>query len=256
MHVDCALRAPDPVVLWKRIGGSRLCLLDVRAVAHVRLPFHAREIDAPSIAGSWTTLSRRSLFQDLPRQRQLDRPTSVAIARPIQRAFDIDTRLQPVDTPAIDRRTAVAIRRDEHQIPRRGQRIHFELVICVRVAVRIDEYFEVVVAEDDGIALGQCPPDIRLFHLRGDEEPVVVPQHLRARPEAGLWTAIALDIDEGVRPRRNVPRGIVQFAVDRDRRRSSKRDVVSWRKWQGFEVRILPLQLHERPTVSTVRNEE
>ena len=81
----------------------------------------------------------------------------------------------------VDGRPSIAIRLDQEQVPRRAERVHFQLVVGVRVAVRIDEQLEVVVAEDDGVALDQRAPDVGLLQFGGDVEIVVVPEHPRPR---------------------------------------------------------------------------
>ena len=70
---------------------------------------------------------------------------------------------------------------------------------------------------------GQRRPDVGLFHLGGDVEVLVVPQHLRARAEARPRTAVAFDVDERVGPGRCRPRGLVELAVDGEGARSRDR---------------------------------
>ena len=91
----------------------------------------------------------RRLAQDLPRDRDLDCPTIVSITWPIDRAADVDAHPETGDVPCVNGRTAIAVRLREEQVPGGAECIHFEFVVRVRVAVRIDEDLEVIVLEDD-----------------------------------------------------------------------------------------------------------
>src|SRR5438094_706216 len=236
VHVDRALRAPHPVVLRQRCRCTGSEAFRVPAVGDVDLPFHAREVDAPAIAGPGRPLCRRGLLEDLPRHRNLHSPALVAIARAIERTLHIYADVQARDVPRVDRRTTVAIRLDQQQIPRRAECVDLELVVRVRVAVWIDEDLEVVVAKNNGVALGQRCPDVGLFHLGGYVEVLVVPEHLRACAETRPRTALAFDVDERRGPLGGSPGGFVELAVDGDPRRGARRDVMPRRERQRLEV--------------------
>ena len=179
---------------------------------------------------------RRRLAKDVPGHRDLDGPALVAIARSIDRAAHVDADLQARDVPRVDRRTAVAVRLDQHQIPRRAERVHLELVVRVGVAIGIDEDLEVVVVEDDGVALGQRSPDVRLLHLGTDVEVLVVPQHLRARAEARRRRRVAFDVDERVGPGSRRPARFVEFAVDIQSGWRAISNVSSRRERHGLQI--------------------
>ena len=87
----------------------------------------------------------------------------------------------------------------------------------MRVAVGVDENLEVVVLEDHRVVLGEGAPDVRLLQFGRDVEVVIVPEHLDAglKTRAGLF--VPLDIDEIVRPRRVVPRRIVELSINHHR---------------------------------------
>src|SRR5439155_24348961 len=113
------------------------------ARSNVCLPLDAGEIHAPSISVLRRPLSGSRFLQDLPWQPQLERPTVVMIAGVIESAFDNHRDLQSIDVPAVHRRTAIAVRLDEHQLPWGCQRVDLELVVRVCVTVRTDEDFGV-----------------------------------------------------------------------------------------------------------------
>ena len=115
----------------------------------------------------------------------------------------------------MQRRPAVAVGLDEEQIPGRAERVHLELVVLVRVAVRIEEDLEVVVLEDDGVALGDRRPDVGFVELRRDVQRLVIPEQLHARGVAHRPDAV--DVDEGRRPCGGLPGGFVEPAVDGQR---------------------------------------
>src|SRR3954470_21576067 len=106
VHIDGALRTPDPVIFGQRICAARLRSLYVAAFAYVGLPLDAREIESPAVAGSGSPLCGRGFFQHGPWKRELDRPAAVAVARLIHRAFDVHACLQAIDVPAVDGRAA------------------------------------------------------------------------------------------------------------------------------------------------------
>ena len=110
----------------------------------------------------------------------------------------------------------MAVRLAEEEIPTGVERVDLEFEIVERVAGGIEEDLEVVVAEDDGIVLGERRPDVRLFEFGGDVEVAVVPEHLGAGAKAGRGVAGALNVDEVVGPGGVLPGRVVQVAVDAD----------------------------------------
>ncbi len=175
---------------------------------------NAREVDTPSIAGLRQPTIHRGLAKNLPRHRELDGPAVIAIARSIERAANVHADSQSCNVPPVDRGAAVPVRLHQHQIPDGAERVHLELVVRVRVAIGIDEDLEVVVVKNDGVALGQRRPDVRLFHLGRNIEVLVVPGHLDARAELRSRTPFAFDVDERIRPGGRGPDRFVEFAVD------------------------------------------
>src|SRR4051794_26918296 len=63
VHVDCALRGPDPVV--RLVRTPLLIPLLVSAFYNIHPPFDAGKIDPPSLSGSWWDVRvRYGLFQN------------------------------------------------------------------------------------------------------------------------------------------------------------------------------------------------
>ena len=188
-------------------------------VSRVELPLHPGEVDAPLFARTRTGATRRRFGEHLPWDRHLDRPALVAIVRAVERAAEIHRGAQPGDVPGVNRGAAVAVGLNQQEIPDGVQRVDFDLEIRVRIAVRIDEDFEVVVLEDDGVALLEGPPEVGFFQVRPEVEELVVPEHLDASGERRAPRAV--DIDEGIGPRRRGPGTLREPSVDLQRRRSA-----------------------------------
>ncbi len=189
------------------------------------LPFDAGEVDAPLVAVVRRGRAVGEFPQGRPGDGDFDRPAGVAIGRIVQRAVDVDGRFEAGDVPAIVGPAAVFVRPWQEEVPAGVERVHLEFVVLVIVAVGIDEEFEIVVVEDDRIVLGERPPDMRFFQLRGDIEIFVVPQQLGAGAEPRLRPAIAFDVDEIIGPGSNLPSGVVQASVDLWRRLGAIADV-------------------------------
>ena len=98
------------------------------------------------------------------------------------------------------------------------ERVDLELEVVAGVARRVEEDLEVVVVEDHRIVLGERGPDVRLLQLGGDVEVVVVPEHFGAGAEAGRGAAPPRMSTKAVGPGGGLPRGVVELAVDADRR--------------------------------------
>ena len=142
---------------------------------------------SPSLGGAWPVCV---LGERLPRNCEFDRPGFVSIARVVECAVDMNGGLEPGDFPLVDRRTAVAIRLFEKQVPLGVEGVDLDLVILVVVAVGVDEDLEVVVVEDDRIVLRKGAPDVRFFEQGPDVEIRVIPEHagtgLKPRDCAGF----------------------------------------------------------------------
>jgi hypothetical protein len=63
---------------------------------------------------------------------------------------------------------------------------------------------------------GERGPDVRLFHLGGNIEVLVIPQHLHARAKARPRLSVAFNIDKVVRPASSGPCRIIKTAIDLD----------------------------------------
>ena len=74
------------------------------------------------------------------------------------------------------------------------ERVDLEFVVLTRVAIRINEDFEVVVVKDDLVVRTKSREDMRLSELSGDLEVRAVPKHphtiaISRRRSAGPWTS-------------------------------------------------------------------
>src|SRR6266567_4049827 len=79
MHVDNALRRPDPVVLL------RVFYFAVTTFVDLDLPFDAREVDAPLVSFVGRGWPMRILRQRTPGECDLDTPAGVAVPGVVQR---------------------------------------------------------------------------------------------------------------------------------------------------------------------------
>ena len=147
------------------------------------------------------------------------------VTRIIERAGDVDRGFQPGDFPLVDRRTAVAIRLFQEQVPLGVEGVDLDLIIFVVVAVGVDEDLEVVVMKDDRIMLRQRGPDVRFLEQGADVEICIVPEHPGAGLEPRGRAGFSQDVDEGIGPGGPSPGFIVQAAVDLNRGRRLIADV-------------------------------
>ncbi len=154
--------------------------------------------------------------QDLPGDGKFHRPRIVQSRRVVDLPFGVGGRLEARDLPGVDRGSSVPIGLLQEEVPLGVEGVDLDLVIFVIVAVGIDEDLEVVVLEDDRVVLSQLAPDVGLFQLGGDVEVGVVPEHLHAGPESGTGFRVSLDVHEVVGPGGELPRLIVDQAVDDD----------------------------------------
>jgi hypothetical protein len=133
---------------------------------------------------------------------------------------------QSGDLPTVIGPAALAVRFVEKQVPPGIQGVHLEFEIVAGVARGIEENFEIVVVEDHRIVLGEGGPNVRFLEFGGHVEIPVVPEHFDSRPIARRGVAGALYVDEVFGPVRVAPRGVVEVAIDADRRGGAVASVV------------------------------
>jgi hypothetical protein len=90
------------------------------------------------------------------------------------------------------RRTSFFVATMEEEIEDVRERVDLEFLVLTRVAIRINEDFEIVVVKDDLIVRTKCREDMRLSELSGDVEVRAVPKHphtsaIARRRSAGPW---------------------------------------------------------------------
>lgn len=179
------------------------------------MPFDAGEIDSPRVVG----LGGRGMRAALPKAAQgmaisSVQPLSVSVWLLIVPWTWTAVRRPGISQP-LSADPAVFIGLGEEEVPGGVEGVHFELEVFVGVGVGIDEEFEVVVVEDDGVVLGEGAPDVGFFEFGGDVEVLVVPLHFGAGLEAGLGFLRAFDVEEEGRPGGLLPLG-VEVAIDGD----------------------------------------
>src|SRR5262249_10516360 len=96
VHVNDALRRPDPVILFL------VWNFPVFTVDNLVKPFHAREVDSPLSAVAGGHFLIRQLTEHLPWKGDFQTPAAILIARIVDRAVDMHSRLESGDFPAID----------------------------------------------------------------------------------------------------------------------------------------------------------
>ena len=105
----------------------------------------------------------------------------------------------------------VGVLPDEEDLVDRAQGVNFELVVAVAA---VDEQFDVVLGEDEGVALGQLAGGVGFLNPEGDVEVLVVVEERRTGVEesrlAGRHVSKALGSDGAS------PRLLVEIAVDDD----------------------------------------
>ncbi|KAA8494893.1 hypothetical protein FVE85_3134 [Porphyridium purpureum] len=111
---------------------------------------------------------------------------------------------------------ALAVRPVHRELHDCAQCIDFEFIVIKRVAIRIDEYFNVIIAINDAVSRGQRRPKLRLFHLQTHVEIRVIPHHFGARAKA-RWRHSrhvgASYVYKVVCPRRTIPCRILYAAI-------------------------------------------
>jgi hypothetical protein len=208
MHVDDAGGRPDPVIL----GGFGDLL--VLAGREVDLPFDAGEIDAPAVSRLGGRGGGGELRQGLPGEGNLHIPRLVGVLGLIQGSVDMHGGLEAGDIPFVEGGSAILVSLHQPEIPTGVQRVHLELVVLVIIPIGIDEHLEVVVLENDRIALGDGPPDVGFDQFCGDVEIGVIPQHFGAGGIFGFGEGSALDVQKLVGPWGSGPSGLVHAAID------------------------------------------
>ena len=183
VHVDDALRRPDPVVLFGLTG----------------LPLDAAEVDAPlgALLGRFDGQARG---EGGPGDGDLDGPAVVGVGGVVDGAVEGDGGLEAGDVPGVVGLAVLAVGLVEVEIPRGVERVDLELEVAGSSGGRLEEDFEVVVVEDDGVVLGELGLDVGLFELGADVEVGVVPEHLHAGAEARFGLGVAFDVDEVIGP--------------------------------------------------------
>ena len=66
----------------------------------------------------------------------------------------------------------LAVRLGEEEVPPGIEGVHLELEVVQGIARGVEEDFEVVVAEDDGIVFFEGAPDVWLFEVGGDVDDI------------------------------------------------------------------------------------
>ena len=164
----------------------------------------------------------RRRCQCRPWDRDLNTPSQILVRRIVQRAVELDRAAQPHHVPRDVCPAPAVVGPVEEEVELGAQRVDLELVVGERVAVGIDEHLEVMLAVEDRVAVGEGGPEVGLLQFGPDVEVRVVPQDLRAGRPLRRRPGFAPDVDEGIRPGGETPRGVGQVAVDGGRRRGAR----------------------------------
>ena len=135
MHVDDALRGPDPVVLVRLAGG----------------PFDSAEVDAPLGANGGLGDLGLAEAEGRPGIGDLDGPALVGVGGVVEGALDGDRGLEVGDVPGVVGAAVVVVGPVEVEIPGGVEGVDLKLVVAGSGGAWFDEDLEVVVAEDDGV---------------------------------------------------------------------------------------------------------
>ena len=106
--------------------------------------------------------------------------------------------------------------------------VDFDLIVLVVVAIGVDEDFEVIIFENDGIVLRQRAPDVGFLEQGADVEVGVVPEHAGTSLKPWDRAGRAQDVDEGISPGSATPSVVVKSAVDLNRERGLDRPRSVW----------------------------
>mmetsp|Transcript_78804 Transcript_78804/g.255308 ORF Transcript_78804/g.255308 Transcript_78804/m.255308 type:complete len:357 (-) Transcript_78804:107-1177(-) len=225
VHVDLALRAPDPVVL---VGSPRVRaglaagLLAVAVsfgVGH-KGPLHAAEAQAPegAVVRGFCAVVVHEVGQ---RQRNLHSPVPAFLVRVVQGPLRHHPHGRPrprqhgpaslLVHPGGVLAAPVRVRLVQAEAPPGVEGVHLILLVEVGAAVRVDEDLEVVVVVDHGVVLLECGPGLGIVELRGHVEVLVVPTNLC--PRAPHRADARGDVDEVLRPVNLRPDGLLQVPV-------------------------------------------
>ncbi len=179
------------------------------------MPFDAGEVDSPGVVGLGGQGHVGRLSEGRPGDGDFEGPAFVGIGVIVDGSLHLDGGAEAGDLPAVVGRAAVFIGLGEEEVPGGVEGVHFEFEVFVGVGVGIDEEFEVVVVEDDGVVLGEGAPDVGFFEFGGDVEVLFVPLHFGAGLEAGFGFLRAFDVEEEGGPGGLLPLG-VEVTVDLD----------------------------------------
>ena len=225
MDVDHAGGSPHPVILGQRPSGGRIGALLVRTVFHIHLPLHAGEIDAVEFAVSGRALVGKAFGQGREGDRDLHAPAPVGGCRVVDASVHVHRCAQPVHIVSVETAAAVPVSHGQEQIPDRIQNVHFKFIILLRIGIRIDEDFKIVIMEDDGVPVHDVAPDLIPLDQGAEIEILVVPGHFGPGAETGGGHVRALDIPESVGEGNVFPEGFVQPAVQGEGMRGASADV-------------------------------
>lgn len=145
-----------------------------------------------------------------PGDSHLHTPALILIVRGVQGTAQVYGVFQPGDVPVMQGVVAAAVGLRQEEIPHGVEGVHLYLDVVFRVAVRVNEYLEIRVAEDDGIMLREGCPQVFLLHVGVHVKVGVIPQHayLCAVGDGG-----ALNIAQGAERHGLLPRGLIRLAV-------------------------------------------
>ncbi len=125
VHVDHALRRPDPVI------AGRSFTAQIPALVVIELPLDAREVHPPGIPGFWRAVRAGIFGHTRPRDGDLHRPAAVYIVGAIQRAIHLHGVADADEVPRMVRFAAFVVGFRQVQIPNRIERIDLEFHVSL-----------------------------------------------------------------------------------------------------------------------------
>src|SRR5580698_8952407 len=206
MHIDLALRGPDPIIFPVLAGQGGMPIVE-----DAGLPLDAAEVGAP-LAADFGPGNGQARVEGAPWEGDFYGPAVVFITALIERAAQIDCGLDAGNLPAAVGFAALAVGLVEVEIPSGIEGVDLELKVAGGAGQWLEEDLEVVVVEDERVVLGESGSYVWLFELCSDVEIVVVPEHFHAGAKARLGLGGALDVDEVGCPGSGFPSGVVQLA--------------------------------------------
>ena len=225
MDVDHAGGRPHPVVLGKGIAGGRIGALLPCAVDKVHFPLYAGEVDAVVFPVFGRPLVLQTFGQRGKGDYHFHAPASVIRGRIVDRPVHMDCGAQAVHVVTVQRAAAVPVSDGKEQIPYSVQNVHFKFIILLRVGIRIDENFKIVVIENHGVPLGDMPPDFISFKLCPEIQIFIIPEDLRPGMETGRRHMGTFNILEKVRKLGVFPERLVQVSVQGERTGGAPADI-------------------------------